>query len=156
MYIHSPALIQQCQQKVRLHQRFAPGERNTSARLVVEYHVSFYFIHDLANSHLSPDYLPGTGSTNIHAPAAQHAFFNVGYRPLFNNRYSIPWAHICTLPTHDTPAFTKAHLGLVPPAFGIMAPQALQRAAFKEHGCANPRAVMYSVFLNIEYKSFCL
>jgi len=63
---------------------------------------------------------------------------------------------LSTLTASGTPAFAKTEFGLALPAFRIMTPKALQRTAFEKHGCADTRAIMYGVPLDIEYKSFCI
>ncbi len=156
MYIQGSTSIQQSQKKVRLHQRFASGERNTTAGLVVEYDIPFNFGHDLANGRFPPDDLPGTGQTDIHASAAEHTFLHVCYRTVFNKRNRLMWTRLCTLTASDTSALTKAEFDISLPAFRIMTPQALQRTTFEKHCSTDSRAIMYGVPLDIEYKSFCI
>jgi hypothetical protein len=60
------------------------------------------------------------------------------------------------LTASDASTFAKAKLGPALPAFRIMTPKALQRAAFKKHGCTDTGAVMYGVFLDIEHESLRL
>jgi hypothetical protein len=149
-------LIQQGQKKVRLHQRFAAGERNAAARLIVEYNIPFNFGHDLANGRLPPDNLPGAGQTNIHTSAAEHAFLRICYKMVFNKRNRLMWTHLYALTTSDTSALAKAEFDISLPAFRIMTPQALQRTTFEKHCSTDSRAIMYGVPLDIEYKSLCL
>jgi hypothetical protein len=125
MYVERPASIQQSQKKVRLHQRFASGERDTTAGLVVEYDIPFDFGHDLANGRPPPDDLPDAGRTDIHTSAAKYAFLHVCDRTAFNKRNRLARACRNTLTTSDTSAIAKAKFGLALPAFRIMAPTAL-------------------------------
>jgi len=60
------------------------------------------------------------------------------------------------LTASETLAFAKAKFEMNFPAFRIMAPQTLQWTTFEKHRCADPRAVMYRVLLDIEYESFYL
>jgi hypothetical protein len=60
------------------------------------------------------------------------------------------------LTASNTSAFAQAVFGVTAPAFRILAPLTLQRAAFEEHCRADTRAIMYGVLLDVEYESLYL
>jgi hypothetical protein len=107
----------------------------------------------LTNRHLSPNNLPCAGQAGICASAAEFAFIQVCYRPVVDNRNCLFGAGLDTLKASDTSTLAKAVFGVCPPAFRIVAPLTFQGAAFEEHSRADTRAVMYGVFLYVEYES---
>jgi hypothetical protein len=66
------------------------------------------------------------------------------------------WARIYALTTSEASVFAKSEFQISLTTFRIMTPSALQWTAFEKHRRADPRAIMYGVLLDIEYKSLCL
>jgi hypothetical protein len=156
VYILRSALIQQSQKEIRLHQRFASGERDTTARLVVENDILFDFGHDFANDHFDSDDLPGASRTDIRTSSTEYTFLRICYGMVLNERNRFVWTFFYALTASETPAFAKAKFDISPPAFRIMTPQTIQWTAFEKHCSTDSRAVMYGVLLDIEYKSLRL
>jgi len=79
--------------------------------------------------------------------------FDEPIRVVFDERNRLLRARLYALTTSDTSTFAKAVLGVIPPAFRILAPLTMQRTAFEEYCRADTRPVMYGVLLDVEYES---
>jgi hypothetical protein len=100
-----------------------------------------------------PDDFSCVGYTGINAFTTKVTYVYIGYRMVFRKRNCLISACLDALTAPNTSVCSKAEFGMFLPAFGILAPLTIQRAAFEENRSTDARPVVNGVFLDVKYKS---
>ena len=134
----------------RLRERLAAGKRHAAAARLVERRVAHDLRHDLVDGDLGPNEFESARRARPGARAADLAKRPVEDVRAVAHRVRAPWAGVHTPAAAHALARIEGERGTRGYALRVMAPPALERAAFQEYGGAYAGAVVDREPLDVE------
>jgi hypothetical protein len=149
------AMGEELRQKIRLSQGLPAGKGHSAAGFIHENPIFIYGGHDFRYIHAAADDLDRQRGTGLCAFAAGRAPASVQDRDIGDLSQGCCFTSQEALRTVFEASARPDHefrcQGL---PFGIVAPEAVQRAAFEEDGRPDPRPVVDRIFPDIEDQPF--
>lgn len=144
--------LQQGEGVVRVKQRLSAAKRDASAAGFHHSPFFLYFLHQLVHRPVFAADFKGHRRADIGAGATEQAFFPGGDDALRRKLQRSHRAGLYAAAAANAAILLVHSLRLRAPAFRVMAPDAPQRAALEEYGCAYSGAVVQGVALYVKYQ----